>query len=307
MEKTLQTCILYGKYSPLEFIIDGIDPTAPISAVCLEQKKGKVLQNLVAALGLIRLFPCVFFTQRTLNDLRKVKHVHRFIVIENRHRPILKALRILMPKSADPHLFLHTPVSKTNRSARRLRQKGKLFHLSSFDEDTCQVYPDINIESSFYRFPPVELLKHVDIGYDCFFVGKEKGRGDILREISENLDKVGLTYRFIVNDESMPFLPYTQTLEMLNRSRCIVDVTLFTKGMSLRPMEALFFGKKLITNNPNIKRERLYHPDNVFIWGEDDIMQLHDFVMSPFHALPNELLRYYDINAWIERYYTKAK
>ena len=288
MEEVYQTCIFYGNYSPLKFIIEGIDPTAPISTICLEQKRKKVLQNIIATLGLIRLFPNIFLAHKTLEDIRKIRNVNRYIVIENRHRPILKALRALMPKKAEPHLFLWTPVPKTKKETHRLRQKSRLFHLSSFDKEACQVYSNINIESSFYRFPPAELLKHVNVEYDCFFVGLEKGRGDILQEIMRVIDKVGLTHLFIINDKSKPFLPYTKTLEMLNRSRCVVDVTLSTKGISLRPMEALFFSKKLITNNPNIKQERLYHPDNVFIWGEDDITQLHNFVMKPFHPLPTD-------------------
>ncbi len=40
-------------------------------------------------------------------------------------------------------------------------------------------------------------------------------------------------------------------------------------GLSLRPLEALFFRKKLITDNPAIRNSEVYHPDNIFILGED--------------------------------------
>ena len=297
-----KTHILHGFYPPVNFILEGLDSADPtVDAMEIACKKNGLLQTIVAGLGLARVFPSLFFEKETLERFKQVRSGDRIIMIDNLHRPIMRAMRDTLPTNIERHCFLWTPVSKRKRNVRRLRERAKVFHLSSFDEHIRLLYPDIKIESSFYRFPPASMLAEVNPEYDCFFIGYEKGRREILQNILNDIQKVGLNPYFKIFQRGEKSLPYLDTLEMVRRSRCIVDVTLSTKGMTLRPLEALFFGKKLITNNPDIMKERLYHPKNVFVWGQDDLGKLHDFVTSPFLPLPDEVSQFYDINSWVRR------
>lgn len=300
------TFILHGDYSPINFIFEGVvqPKKGMVKTILFETKRKPKLQLLLSLLGLSRFFTQCFFSQQTLAALKMVQSGDRIILIEDRHRPILHALKSILPPGVECNLFLHTPVPHTRKNALRLREKSKLFYLSSFDEDIRAMLPTINIESSFYRIVSPSAMPAINspIVYDCFFIGLEKGRGNILDEIRQVLDEKGLTHQFIITKDGKNFIPYTQTLAMMQKSRCIIDVTLSTKGMSLRPMESLYFQKKLITNSVNIINEKLYHPQNVFIWGKDDNNKLYDFIHSPFYNYSDDILSYYDINSWLERY-----
>ena len=302
----MKTFVLHADYSPLNFIMEGINPSIdgnPVQSIVLRTIRKPRIQLLLASLGLACFFPLQFFTKSTLEELRKVKSGDKVILIEDRHRPILRALKDVLPKDVILYLFFHTPIPITSRSKRRLKGKSKMFNLSSFDADTRLVYPNIHIGSSFYRFAPTEMImEKKDIKYDCFFVGMEKGRGGILKEIRETLEKAGLKCNFIIMHNGETFVPYDQTLQMMLESRCIVDVTLNTKGVTLRPLEALYFGKKLIVNSPDIINEMFYNPQNIFIWGKDNTDDLYDFIMSPYVPASQEVLNYYDINSWVRRF-----
>ena len=70
-------------------------------------------------------------------------------------------------------------------------------------------------------------------------------------------------------------------------------------------MEALFYGKKLLTNNPDIVTEPYYDPQRVFIFGKDDPASLREFVERPVDPAA-DMSRWrqspYHIARWIETF-----
>ena len=73
-------------------------------------------------------------------------------------------------------------------------------------------------------------------------------------------------------------------------------------GLTRRPLEALFYNKKLITNNADIRRYNFYNPKNIFIFGIDSAESLKEFVKSPVDKIPAQIRQQYDINTWIDQY-----
>lgn len=50
-------------------------------------------------------------------------------------------------------------------------------------------------------------------------------------------------------------ISYQENLDNIRKSKCIVDVVQKGQiGLTLRPLESLFFKKKLLTNNKCIKK-----------------------------------------------------
>ena len=110
------------------------------------------------------------------------------------------------------------------------------------------------------------------------------------------LDDLGLITRFEVvvkdphrtfNEEEsrllVPKRPYSEVLDTILRSRCIIDVVgEINYGMTYRSLEACFLKKKLITNYVEIVDADFYNHRNIFILGRDDINTIKAFVMSPF-------------------------
>lgn len=91
---------------------------------------------------------------------------------------------------------------------------------------------------------------------------------------------------------------------IMARSRAFLELTEpGNEWVTSRPYEALKFGKKLITNNRRIKEEKIYHPDNIFIWGEDPDDKLVDFLNGPLHPMPADVEEYCTNEAFIKRFF----
>jgi hypothetical protein len=73
-------------------------------------------------------------------------------------------------------------------------------------------------------------------------------------------------------------------------------------GLTLRPMESIFFEKKLITNHLTISDYDFYDKSNIFILGKDDLNNLSYFLKQPYNRLPAKLVDGYDFNTWLKRF-----
>ncbi|NLT08223.1 MAG: hypothetical protein GXY08_01805, partial [Ruminococcus sp.] len=73
-------------------------------------------------------------------------------------------------------------------------------------------------------------------------------------------------------------------------------------GLTLRNMEAIFNGKKQITDNTAIRKYNFYSRDNVFILGEDDFSKIEEFVRTPSLGYDRKIVNYYTFDEWIKRF-----
>ena len=71
------------------------------------------------------------------------------------------------------------------------------------------------------------------------------------------------------------------------------------RGLTMRTIETLLAGKKLITTNRHILDSDLYHPSRVHVISRQEPDLADDFLDSPFLPLPAELRRRYSSEAWI--------
>lgn len=304
----MKTYLLHNSYSPLEYILEGLDRNH-CDHILLEIKKRHNLQWILATLQLERYFLNCFFSQETIDALAKIEEADRVILIDDKHQQILKALIAAMPKGVERNLFYWTPISQMYKkyslsvARRRVMSKAKLFKIYGFDEGDRRFYDELIPHSSFYRYVKEEERMSVEeFESDFFFIGYDKGRTEMLQQLSKQIEKQGMSFNCIVLQRREPGYSYRETLEMMQKSKCVVDVTLNQRGISLRPLEALYFHRKLLTNNVYVKEEPLYHPDNVFILGEDNIDSLKTFLNKPLHDMPSSVFDYYDINNWVRRF-----
>lgn len=187
----------------------------------------------------------------------------------------------------------------------KIRNLG--FELWAFDPADCLQY-NIKFNTTYYfkdlKLPPSNF-NHQNI----FFCGLNKGRKDTLDLIQKKITLAGLTFYFYIVDDELPInkrlphLTYQKYLEYLSVSDAILDVLQEGQdGMTLRVMEALFHKKKLITTQKAIKKADFYHPDNVFIIGEDEWAGIRDFLVRPLHSISKEIIEKYDFSMWIRRF-----
>ena len=78
-------------------------------------------------------------------------------------------------------------------------------------------------------------------------------------------------------------------------------------GLTLRALEALFYEKKLITDNENIKEYDFYNSNNIFILKQDEELnakkkkELEDFLRKDFKIVSKEVKKQYTIENWLEK------
>lgn len=138
---------------------------------------------------------------------------------------------------------------------------------------------------------------------DVVFVGGAKKREAIINYVYEECKKRNLKLDFNVIKNPKDYISYSDYIKKIVGSKCILDITNEGQtGLTLRFMESLFLSKKLITNNPEVKKYGFYKPQNIFILGEDNINCIFDFVASPYMPVDPKEIDYYEIDNWIDRF-----
>lgn len=139
--------------------------------------------------------------------------------------------------------------------------------------------------------------------YDILFLGRPKGRKKEIQKIEIKLQQKELKTNFKIIESEKDYIPYKDYLNMVSKSKCILDYNQEGQiGLSLRPMEALFLEKKLITNNKDIKNYDFYNSNNIFIIGEDNIENINEFINKPYTKINQDIINYYDFEQWLKRF-----
>jgi len=180
--------------------------------------------------------------------------------------------------------------------------------LWSFDRRDCRIY-DMRYNSQFY-FHTIEIPE-TSIDYDLLFVGRDKNRLDFLCNLKKSLASMNVsTHLHVVShkhsvksNSSRGYLKYEEVLRLIAKSRSILDVVQpGQEGLTLRALEAVFLGKKLVTNNTHIMSEPIYDSSNVFVLGQRDIKELPEFLKTQTKKLPEKVLEMYDFDSWLKRF-----
>lgn len=158
------------------------------------------------------------------------------------------------------------------------------------------------------------LKEDKEIENDVFYVGIDReGRIEKLNKLSSKFEENQIKYRFNLTispikkkDNNYRYkkrLSYSEVIEEIKKSNVILDLTKQTQyGLTLRPMEAMFFRKKLITDNKNIIEYDFYNKNNIFILDVDDINEISNFINSPYEDQIDENIKSkYMFENWLNR------
>jgi hypothetical protein len=152
------------------------------------------------------------------------------------------------------------------------------------------------------------------IEYDVLFVGKDKGRYHEIKRLKDLLDRNGIcSYLKVVRDETTPSdaaadvvldkgMSYESLLELSKKSRCILELCQEGQhGITVRTLEAMFYCKKLITNNKNIQQEALYDPDRIYLYPGDS-EKLVRFIQADSSKTEIRNLDRYTFEGWLKNF-----
>lgn len=172
----------------------------------------------------------------------------------------------------------------------------------TFDRQDSRKYK-LKYNPQFYT-KAVKIKNHKNKTNDIVFLGRTKDRKNEIIEINNRMKEKGLVTNFKIIENEKDFVPYDKYLEMLSDTKCILDYNQKGQcGLTLRPMEALFLEKKLITNNKDIINYDFYKPNNIFVLGIDDMDKIKEFIDSPYEEIDEEIINYYDFESWLNRFF----
>lgn len=167
--------------------------------------------------------------------------------------------------------------------------------------------------SNFYPLSYTELAnRNTERGTDLYYWGNySSDRKAILLSLIRFCEAHNMHYdihlhrrRFaffmkdnVVTNEAISF---EENLTRSFNSKVLIDLAPPEQyGLSFRVFEALGFQKKLITNNHTITEYDFYHPDNVFIYGKDEMENLKCFLEKPYVPISEEIRQKYSFRNWI--------
>lgn len=186
----------------------------------------------------------------------------------------------------------------------------RFFVFDPSDVHFSNVLPSTNffIESSTTK----NIVQDIPVYYLGIYTKK---RVPQLINLANQLNKINVSYniKLISNKESVlkkyhnevidvqsDYVSYEENLELINRSRIIVDLLHDVhKGLSFRVFEAIGNEKKLILNNPEILKYEFYDPTNFFLVKDENYDGLEEFVNTPYKPLPEHIKEKYSFDNWI--------
>lgn len=180
------------------------------------------------------------------------------------------------------------------------------YRIWSYDIADCEKY-GIRLCRTTYHKNFVRPLKTPK--YDVLFVGRDKGRLSYLLELKEKMKGMGLVPKFIIVKDSKlssnnpaykKEISYNELLDLITESRSILNIAMSGQnGYTMRDMESIFFGVKLLTTNEYIVNADFYNPNNIFVLKDLEIDGLVDFLKKPYIPLNNKVLEDHSVKSGV--------
>lgn len=244
------------------------------------------------------------FLPNVYKSLSLVKPNESLIVIDRILIAELWAIAKSVPSETSLFLWFWNPLSKTYKE-NEIKSNISLiktlgYKIYTFDEIDAKRY-SLNLNTQVFSYP--QKITNREIKWDFYFLGRIKDRKSEIDYLLQILNTKGYKCLFKYVRNSKDVISYQENIINIESSICIVDIVQKKQsGLTLRPLEALFYKKKLITNFKDIKKYDFYNPNNIFIIGDDDWDKLENFLNEPFKSISLNILRKYEINNWIQMF-----
>lgn len=273
----------------------------------LYRKKG-LINKLLLGLGYYLFSPLLYLIY---NDWKKELNKYDIIILPSR-RPAKYAVRHFRRKTGKRVIVWYwNTITKEELSPEYCRKYG--CETWSFDKDDCKKY-DMKFGDTYYFTP--DSASDTEPEQDLFYVGVDKkGRKESLRELSEVCRKNNLSFDYYLiknpslnymgGEDNFPYseaMTYEEVIRKVRNSKAILDLTLpYQSGLTLRPLEALAFKRKLVTNNKVITESKAYDKDNTFIIDDNGLEGIVEFLKAPYKDNGNNRFEFYKFENWLDR------
>ncbi len=155
--------------------------------------------------------------------------------------------------------------------------KEKCDSILTYDQGDAEKYGLIYCPTPYSK---IAISNNTQIeAFDVYFCGKAKNRLNELLEIYDYLERNNLSCRFFITGvpkkkqkykKSIIYnkkISYYHNLQYLQKAKFVLDVVQKgSKGDTLRIKEAVTYGKKIITNNTEVKNNTYYSENSICIF-----------------------------------------
>lgn len=234
----------------------------------------------------------------------------------------LKLLREAYP-NAKFILYLWDSVENVPDGEKKLSLYDKVF---TFDPVDAEKY-SIKLRPLFFsnEYENNNQLEDTqDYLYDFAFIGTaHTNRALIVKKLADDCKKRGTNYfsylflphKFVYlynklvnkdfkdvafSDIKFQSITPAQITEVYKKSRSILDVEhIKQRGLTMRTIEMIGMGKKIITTNSYIKSYDFYNPNNIYLINRNSPTVDESFWTSKYEQVPKEIFDRYKIESFV--------
>lgn len=97
-------------------------------------------------------------------------------------------------------------------------------------------------------------------------------------------------------------ITFLENLKKVEKADILLDfVDPVHNGLSIRFFEALYYKKKVITDNIMVKNYDFYHPSNIFVLENNNYNKIDVFLQTPYHEISDDIVKKYGFSDWIRQ------
>ena len=290
------------KFKASEFVLDGLE-LPEVSKVPLGIKKDRLSYALYGVFLALHFFSLAFFFRYDRRTRLALKSMDEKVLFwDSCYFEEYRVIETVLKKNQQKNVFFWNPLTRWSKDENYLRKnlerfKDRGYRFYSFDPHDALVYHLTLLKNVNRKFP----VKGDGNKQDFYFVGSSKGRGEILAHLESVLRQKGYSTLFLIIDNKAEYISLSENIAHSAESACLVEIVSPNQtGLTLRATDALFLGKKLITNCQTIEQTDFYNPRNIYIIRDDELSGIEDFIREPFEKIDDSVVNQYEINCWIK-------
>jgi len=171
--------------------------------------------------------------------------------------------------------------------------KGKVDVVYTYDKGEAEKY-GIKYDGTYVYSRLAEISEPTEFEYDLFFVGYAKNRLSLIHNVLKRAYEEGIKCKFILvgvkeseklNIPGVEYIdtpiPYTQVVDLVNRSKCILELTQQgAEGATMRTAEAIVYKRKLLTNCNRAEERPDFNPAQMKTFSNENDID-YDFIKEP--------------------------
>lgn len=240
--------------------------------------------------------------------IKKIQEYNTIVISDYAYYPQLEKVILKMNPNCRICFYYMNSIDSTKEKYLDIKRIKSIFknEVYTYDySDACKY--DINFRITMYKPLPKKNKKAIQT--DFIYLGRDKCRGDdIVNFYNIIKDKYTSNIRILNHPGELNckvFVDYEKYIHEVINSKVILDIVQYpSESITLRALEALFFDKKIITNNIKIANLEIYDllRDNMLFidYATVNLNQIDSFMKKRLKKIPLKDKEKYIFENWLE-------